>query len=106
MSNHGTNEVMNGKKVVVLPASLSKKQLFRKFVADQGWKVTITDRKKNTMAKIKDWPLMEGFYATAEEAALNNGKIAGSKVNHTSFTEIWKTAFPHLKVVEGMMKGG
>jgi cellobiose-specific phosphotransferase system component IIB len=104
-SSSMTDEVINGKKVVVLPPSISKKQLFRKFAADQGWEVTIIDRKTNKMAKVKDWPLLPGYYATEQDAALNHGKVAGEKINHTSFSLLWKEEFPHLKVVEGMMKG-
>lgn len=100
-----TDEVINGHKVVMLPAAFSKKQLFRKFVNEQGWNVEIVDRKSNKMAKVKDWPLLEGFYATEHEANANNGKVAGQKINHTTFAGLWKDEFPHLKVVEGMMKG-
>ena len=58
------------------------------------------------MSKVKDWPLLEGFYTNEQEAASNHGKVAGPKVNNTSFAAIWKEEYPHLKVVEGMMKGG
>ena len=90
---NSTNEMINGKKVVVLPAAMSKKQLFRKFIADQGWKVEMLDSKTGKMAKVKDWPLLPGFYATEQEATLHNGKVAGQKINHTSFDTGFKTMF-------------
>jgi hypothetical protein len=100
-----TGVVINGMKVVVLPAAMSKKQLFRKFIAEQGWKIEIIETKTNKMSKVKDWTLLPGFYATEQEAALHTGKVAGKKINHTTFAALWKEEFPHLKVVDGMMKG-
>lgn len=104
-AEHGTDEVVNGNKVVVLPAVFSKKMLFRKYMADQGWKVEIDETKQKKMANLKDWPLLEGFHLTEKEAKANNGKVAGQTINHTTFAGLWKDEFPHLKIVDGMMKG-
>ena len=39
LSTCATDEIINGKKVVVLPPTMSKKMKFREFVREQGWKV-------------------------------------------------------------------
>jgi hypothetical protein len=103
MDKYGNENEPDGD--VNLPPSYSKRSLFRTWIQDQGWHVEITDRTKQTMKRIKDWPLLEGFHATEAEAAEKGGKVAGQKMTMTNFVKTWREEFPQLKCVEGMMKG-
>jgi hypothetical protein len=106
LEEHGNGNAGDGlEEDVVLPPSFSKRQLWHRWIREQGWFVKILDRKKGAMAKSKDWELLPGFYASDEDAVDNGGKVAGQKMSFTNFAFLWRAEFPKLKVVDGMMKG-
>lgn len=82
-------------EIVLLP--FSKKNLYNTWIREQGWDVK---EESGRIAAYKDWELLDGFYATEEEAAANGGKVAGDKISYPSFFNIWKDEFPRLTVTE------